>query len=166
MSNTPLPSKVYQDDFSPARGNALQAAVASIFGLALQVVPNFIDAPEGYDASIRSFYQEITSYDGEDDRVGLCKKIQLEKSIGSDDNLYIEKKAKEEGQDGEKDANKLDGFVDRLCILRGKSPRGNFGHVVVARYKKGGEFEMIHDPHPQNTFLDKSEGFGWCMFFT
>lgn len=160
------PSKVYQDDFSPSRGNALQAAVASIFGLVLQDVPNFIDAPEGYDASIRSFYQEIISDDEEDDRVGLCTKIQLEQSSSSDNNLYIEKKAKEEGQDDEKDANKLDGFVDRICVLRGKSPRGNFGHVVVARYKKGGEFEMIHDPHPQNTFLDMSESFGWCMFFT
>ena len=167
MSKTShLPSKVYQDDFSPARGNALQAAVASIFGLALQDVPNFIDAPEGYDASIRSFYQRIISHDGEDDRVGLCTKIQLEQSSNSDNNLYREKKAKEEGQD-EKYTNKLDGFVDKICILRGKSPRGNFGHVVVARYKEGGKFEMIHDPHPpQNTFLDKSEGFGWCMFFT
>ena len=120
---------------------------------------------EGYDASIRSFYQKIISDDGEDDRVGLCTKIRLEQSISSsDDNLYREKK--EEGQDDEKDANKLDGFVDKICILRGKSPRGNFGHVVVARYKKGGEFEMIHDPHPQNTFLDMSESFGWCMFFS
>ena len=160
-----LPSKVYQDDFSPARGNALQAAVASIFGLALQDVPNFIDAPEGYDASIRSFYQRIIS-DGEDDRVGLCTKIQLEQSSSSNNNLYREKKEKKEGQDDEKYINNLDGFVDRICILRGKSPRGNFGHVVVAWYKEGGEFEMIHDPHPQNTYLDMSESYGWCMFFT
>eukprot|EP00978_Attheya_sp_CCMP212_P012036 scaffold29834_cov43-Attheya_sp.AAC.2 len=54
-----------------------------------------------------------------------------------------------------------------LCILRGKSPRGDHGHVVVARvalYAHQG-FDMIHDPHPDNTFLDSQEAFGWCMFF-
>jgi hypothetical protein len=39
-------TKVYQDDFSPGRGNALQSAVASIFNLALKDVPNFIKMPD------------------------------------------------------------------------------------------------------------------------
>lgn len=37
---------VYQTDFSPARGNALQACVASIFNEDLANVPNFIEAPD------------------------------------------------------------------------------------------------------------------------
>ena len=47
MKPLSTPTKVYQDDFTPAQGNALQAAVASIFGLSLQDVPNFIVMKEG-----------------------------------------------------------------------------------------------------------------------
>jgi hypothetical protein len=56
--------------------------------------------------------------------------------------------------------------VGKLCILRGKSPRGDFGHVVVARVKEQlDQFEMIHDPHPDETFLDPKEPAGWYMVF-
>ena len=167
---TSLVKKVYQDDFSPARGNALQAAVASIFGLALHDVPNFIESPQGYDASIKCFYHERTktissSSDGGVDG-GVCTKIKLEKmpSSNDDDNLY--RGEKKNSIDGNDNNTHLEDFIDKICILRGKSPRGDFGHVVVARYNKGGRFEMMHDPHPEGTFLDESEEFGWCMFFT
>ena len=53
----------------------------------------------------------------------------------------------------------------KYCILRGMSPRGDFGHVVVARVGQNGAFEMIQDPHPDGTFLDSNEAYGWCMFF-
>ena len=58
-----------------------------------------------------------------------------------------------------------DEYNDTICILRGKSPRGDFGHVVVAKYVDGGAFEMVHDPHPCGNFLDKAESYGWCLFF-
>ena len=133
---TPIlaPTKVFQDNFTPAHGNALQAAVASIFGLSLQSVPNFIESPEGYEAAIAKFYQQ-----GE--KKGKCVKIKL------DDNKISHE------------------YKDKICILRGKSPRGNFGHVVVARQLTHGEFEMLHDPHPEGTFLDETEAYGWCLFF-
>jgi hypothetical protein len=51
-----------------------------------------------------------------------------------------------------------------MCILRGKSPRGDFGHVVVARIHTC-EFEMVHDVHPDENFLDRQEAYGWCMIF-
>jgi|EP01082_Thalassiosira_pseudonana_P000678 hypothetical protein len=136
MPATPFassPTKVYQDDFSPGKGNALQAAVASLFGLTLMEVPNFIEMPDGYEAAIREFSQR---------RGFECIKIALGDS----------KKAADE-------------YVGKHCILRGKSPRGNFGHVVVARYSNGNGFEMVHDPHPEENFLDTSESYGWCMFF-
>lgn len=47
------------------------------------------------------------------------------------------------------------------CYLSGKSPRGNFDHVVVGRYENG-EYKIIFDPHPDNTGLDgplKNVGF-------
>uniref|UniRef100_A0A7S3QIK3 Peptidase C39-like domain-containing protein n=1 Tax=Chaetoceros debilis TaxID=122233 RepID=A0A7S3QIK3_9STRA len=128
------PLTIHQDNFDPGKGNALQAAIASLFGLPLGQVPNFIEMPNGYEASINSF-----SRDG-----GMvAKKIKL---IGSDS------------------CNMSDLKQGELCILRGKSPRGDHGHVVVARWD-GSEFIMVHDPHPDGTFLDKVESFGWCMTF-
>jgi len=59
----------------------------------------------------------------------------------------------------------LSNYDGKLCCLRGKSPRGDFGHVVVAKLN-GGKFEFIHDPHPDGTMLDTREDFGWCMFFS
>ena len=136
--NDELPRKVFQDDFRPGRGNALQAAVASVIGLDLADVPNFVEHPEGYEFAVRSFSR---------DRNRSCIKIKL------DDGVQLDKK-----------------YGGRLCLLRGKSPRGDFGHVVVARRNNDkslvkGEFQMMHDPHPDESFLDESEQFGWCMFF-
>ncbi len=56
--------------------------------------------------------------------------------------------------------------ANQLVILRGKSPRGAHGHVVVAKCVDGKVFNNVHDPHPDATFLDCSEAPGWCMFFT
>jgi len=129
-----IPAIVYQDDFDPGRGNALQAVIASIFGLALTDVPNFIDMPIGYEAAITSFCNEA--------RVE-CTKIKL---TGA--NL-----------------NQISIYDGQLCCLRGKSPRGDFGHVVVARLEDE-KFKFVHDPHPDGAMLDANEDFGWCMFFS
>eukprot|EP00547_Thalassionema_nitzschioides_P002686 CAMPEP_0194213520 /NCGR_PEP_ID=MMETSP0156-20130528/14191_1 /TAXON_ID=33649 /ORGANISM="Thalassionema nitzschioides, Strain L26-B" /LENGTH=134 /DNA_ID=CAMNT_0038941573 /DNA_START=122 /DNA_END=523 /DNA_ORIENTATION=+ len=127
-NNAPL--KIHQDDFSPGKGNALQAAVASVFGLQLSEVPNFTEMPEGYEAVIRKFCQE----GGSD-----CVKVPLK-----DDSSVV----------------LSDDYEQKLCIVRGKSPRGDFGHVVVAKVVEK-KFEMMHDPHPDGTFLDEQEKFGW-----
>lgn len=36
--------------------------------------------------------------------------------------------------------------TDRYYMVSGKSPRGNFNHIVIYQYGK-----MIHDPHPDHT---------------
>jgi hypothetical protein len=41
----------------------------------------------------------------------------------------------------------------QLCVVSGKSPRGDFGHCVVGRFEDG-DIKIIHDPHPDNTGLD------------
>jgi hypothetical protein len=150
LNHNELPHKVYQDDFRPGRGNALQAAVASIFGLDLGTVPNFVVLPEGYETAIENFCKE---------RCGTSVKLKLQQQ-GDDTTTAT-----------------IDRYEGQLCLLRGKSPRGDHGHVVVARRIVQGEcgestdnvrtggFEMIHDPHPDETFLDENEPFGWCMFF-
>jgi hypothetical protein len=153
-----IPLKVFQDDFRPGRGNALQAAVASIFGLELANVPNFVELPEGYESAIQCFCRDR-------DRASIKIKLTGEEEGNSNNSCVSEQ------------------YDGQLCVLRGKSTRGDFGHVVVARRRKiGGDddgndennytksktiggFEMIHDPHPDETFLDETEKFGWCMFF-
>jgi len=43
-------------------------------------------------------------------------------------------------------------------ILSGKSPRGDFSHAVLGEYvlRQDGmhQFRYVHDPHPDDTFLD------------
>ena len=134
MKPLSTPTKVYQDDFRASKGNALQAAVASLFGQSLHDVPNFIRSNRGYEIAIRDYYQ-MKEVNGE------CVKI----SLANNDVPEI--------------------YNNKICILRGKSPRGEHGHVVVAKHIQSGQFEMLHDPHPDETFLDKSEAFGWCLFF-
>jgi len=135
MTSPCLPKRVHQDDFSPGRGNALQACVASIFGLSLNDVPNFITMPEGYEAAIKKFCLQ-------QNRDGKCIKIKIDGS-----------------------SNIPDEYNGMICVLRGKSPRGDFGHVVVAHNIANGRFDMVHDPHPEGTYLDPKEMYGWCMFF-
>ena len=135
LESVSTPHAVHQNNFDPGRGNALQAATASIFGLPLEDVPNFIEMPNGYEAAIRDFCQ-----------AGGSNPIKI--TIA---NIFEHIAAHSD-------------YRGEICILRGKSPRGDFGHVVVAR-QSGDGFEMIHDPHPEGTFLDSSEDFGWCMFF-
>jgi hypothetical protein len=124
------PAKVFQDDFSPGNGNALQACVASLFQQSLQDVPNFITLDCGYEEGIQKY-------------------------LNPHHYTYSKKKISELADEDQ----------GRLCILRGGSPRGDFGHVVVAKVGQDGEFEMVHDPHPDGTFLDRSVAYGWCMLF-
>ena len=50
-----------------------------------------------------------------------------------------------------------------LCILAGNSPRGNYRHAVVARSLASGEFEIVFDPHPDNTGITGEPL--WAGFF-
>ena len=53
-----------------------------------------------------------------------------------------------------------------MCLLSGKSPRGDFSHSVVGRYVYKNEqhaFEYIHDPHPSGAFHDGPATH--CSFF-
>merc|ERR1712039_834903 len=116
-------SAVLQTDFSPGRGNALQACVASIFSLELESVPNFVTAPEGYENAIRTWLEA---------RARRFHKVQLE--------------------DGRLPSNEAC-WSAQLCMLRGTSPRGDHGHVVVAKVSDNGTLQIVHDPHPDGSGL-------------
>ena len=152
------PDEVFQDDISPAKGNALQAAVASILGMPLSEVPNFIAMEEGYEAAIARFYHQ-GHRGGADGRV--CAKLTLEGSRGSNGEertsyeasgiMYLRPDQSKPDEASNFPCTVPDEYNGKLCILRGKSPRGEFGHVVVARHVSGGKFDMVHDPHPDGT---------------
>lgn len=63
----------------------------------------------------------------------------------------------------------LVGLSGSVVLLRGRSPRGTHGHVVLARVVAAEgvppTFEMLFDPHPDATFLadPADEAFGWLM---
>ena len=137
------PARVRQTDFSPGSGNALQACVAAVLRLGLDEVPNFVVAPEGYTAAIDAF---------------------LRTPVPPRPSLTLRRRPLPWG--GDDSAASAD--VGRVCILRGVSPRGDFGHVVVARLAGAAPtatFELLWDPHPDDTFLDATKPFGWAAFF-
>ena len=109
-----------QTDFTPGSGNALQACVASIFQRPLASVPNFIESPEGYAAAIATWASTICGY--------AFEKIAIDASTRTLARMHRE---------------------GARVIIRGVSPRGDFGHVVVGRVVRGGRrFCLEHDPHP------------------
>ncbi|EQC37356.1 hypothetical protein SDRG_05573 [Saprolegnia diclina VS20] len=119
--------QVRQTDFTAAKGNSLQACIASLQGVELDTVPNFILDPAGYMAAINRYL--------------------------APQGLTFEKITLTANGSVPADASRLP--PGSAVVLRGKSPRGDFGHVVVARVEASGEaFEPIMDPHPDDTFLD------------
>ena len=127
---------VLQTDFSPGSGNALQACVASMVGVAGPLdasgagggaVPNFIVDPRGYDAALGAWAEA---------RGLRWAKVTLDAA-------------------GALPAGSLPAGVprDALCVLRGKSPRGDHAHVVVAQLREG-KPAALFDPHPDGTMLD------------
>lgn len=131
------PETVHQTSFDPASGNSLQACVASLFGLPLSKVPNFVVDPDGYETAIARFVQPSG---------WAVRKVRLD--AGSS----------------------IDGLPSGCAvILRGKSPRGDHGHVVIARVSEQqgsspqAEFDLLMDPHPEGGFLDPAKPYGWAM---
>ena len=147
------PATVHQTDFTAGSGNALQACVASLFALPLDTVPNFIELAEGYAEGIKafvagSFAPRKVAVGGTPDGSGTAPAAGGDSAHGS-----LPLPASD---------------AARLCLLRGTSPRGSFGHVVVARVTQCAPpvFEYVCDPHPDGTFLSESlPQNSWAMFF-
>lgn len=104
---------------------------SSIFGRPLEAVPNFVTWRGGYLDGINEFVKTIPATDCTDHAtVPDSGKVTPEKVIFPP---------------GDSAAAELP--AGELCILRGKSPRGDHGHVVVARIDAGGApSEMVWDP--------------------
>ena len=126
-----LHHRVLQDITEPPHGNALAACTASLLGLPLETVPNFVALPD--------YWTAMVAHAGEHG-LALRKLTMLE---------------------GRLPENFSPGT---LCIARGKSPRGDHGHVVVAAVAADGEtLEMVHDPFEAGGFLDGAAA--WAAFY-
>ena len=147
------PATVHQTDFTAGSGNALQACVASLFALPLDTVPNFIELAEGYAEGIKAFV--AGSFVPRKVAVGATPDGSGTAPAAGGDSVH-----------GSLPLPASD--AARLCLLRGTSPRGSFGHVVVARVTQCAPpvFEYVCDPHPDGTFLSESlPQNSWAMFF-
>jgi nucleoside-diphosphate-sugar epimerase len=135
LAAAPKIGRAMQTDFTPGSGNALQASVASALGLSvLDGVPNFVAAPEGYEVALATWLEARA--------LRLCKVKLDEKGclpLGTAE-------------------------VGMPCVVRGTSPRGEHGHVVVGRVSGDRlSIELVHDPHPDGTMLRAP--LVWCAFF-
>lgn len=105
---------VYQTIFTPPYGNCTQACIASIFELSLEDVPNFaLDGDEWWNTYETFLLEQFNVY-------------PLSLDVTTD---YT----REEYQT----------FVQGYHLIQGKSPRGEWDHVIV-----GQNLEPVHDPNP------------------
>ena len=135
-----LPFEMKQTNFTPGKGNALQICISVLFDIRNydKIVPNFIEDPKGYAFGITQFLNTI-NYE--------MKKINLNKNTFDKDEIASICQ------------------LPLLCMLRGKSPRGDHGHVIVAEIQSDLTFKPVFDPHPDNRMLDVNEHYGWMMVF-
>jgi len=131
-------------------GNALQACVATALGSSrLEDVPNFIEAPD-YMAALNDFLGR---------NVPKLSLIKVDVSTSSTNASGERERATEA-----KARLPFGSAAQTLCILTGKSPRGDHKHCVVARVDDDGfGLSIVHDPHPDGSGLEAP--FGWAGFF-
>ncbi|KAJ1444790.1 hypothetical protein M885DRAFT_13358 [Pelagophyceae sp. CCMP2097] len=103
----PFSGGVLQDDFSAGNGNALQAAVATLEGLTLGDVPNFVREPAGIEGSSVTW----PGYEAE-----------LTKWLAARHQGFVKIPLRN-------DKFPLAASPGMRCIVRGRSPRGEHGHV-------------------------------------
>lgn len=125
---------VKQTIFGERTGNCFAACIASILEVPLDTVPNFCATsvtPEGQD-----WLMAANQWLAGKGLALLDVDIQPDGSLGRINAL----------SDG------------AYCIISGKSPRGEFSHATVGRYRLDNKsvthwLDFVHDPHPSNEFL-------------
>lgn len=128
---------VDQTIFGERAGNCNAACLASIFEVGIGDVPNFCaDVPRGQDwQAVQNEWLRT--------RFGCCALTLL--------------------MDGDGHIPYVNALADgTLCILSGKSPRGDFNHAVVGKYRLQNArhwIDMLHDPHPSRDGVTVARSF-------
>ncbi len=121
--------KVYQTIVDPIKGNCMQAAIASLFELDLEEVPNFIEL-EDWVLKFKDMYKNR----------GYCYGI-----------LNLSERTT---KDIIKKALKFDGGVKGYFYASVPSRRFNgCSHAVII----DSDLNVIHDPSPNNLWLDEKD---------
>lgn len=125
-----LVTPVYQTIFGSPHGNCVSAVIASILDLPISTLPNFIEEHDKQSRSLVGVVEDFLSSRG-------LKLIRVEFAEDSPlDRAYV-------------------GY-NEYVVLCGLSPRSTSGkkmyHAVVGK-TKGYGFDIVHDPHPDNTGL-------------
>jgi hypothetical protein len=133
----------FQTVVDAGRGNALQACVATALGVRdLSLVPNFIEAPD-YMASLSGFLELNVP------RLAFVK-VDLSKLLQPDP--------------GQSSRLSLSTAPGTLCVLVGRSPRGEHKHCVLGRVAEDGcTIKVVHDPFPQGGGVVAP--YSWAGFF-
>ena len=126
-----LKLKLDQTDLTANEGNALQACVASILCETFDSVPNFIKDKRGYTVALNEYLEP---------KHLAFMKIKLDEQGGLPFPCLS---------------------PNVLCIVAGKSPRGDHKHCVVGHIVSY-QVELIHDPHPDRSMIETKE---WAAVF-
>lgn len=121
--------------------NALQCCIATLLNYSLDIkIDNYCDLPD--------FINDPDGLDYETSLTNALKKFGLG---------YIKIPLKNEMLPYKCSPN-------TPCVIRGNSPRGSFGHVVVGFVGDNGlNITNMFDPHPDNTFLAPGT-LKWALF--
>lgn len=139
---------VFQTALNERNGDCLSAAIASILELDIEDVPNFNVLNGDFMARVNEWLRP-RGY-------GWVRTIQPRAQRG--EGLIEVGRLPETGSE----------FVHHpmpegiLCLVTGKSPRGEWCHSVVGRMVGGYNFELLHDPHPDGLGI---EGLPLCIEF-
>lgn len=127
---------VIQTVYGESKGNCMSACIASLLELEIDEVPCFVRDYQN------KWYEAMQEWLGK--KGIMLLRICLPKEYNTGEDI------------------RFDPLPDCLCMATGQSPRGKFGHTVVGRVDKGFNFEMLHDPHPQNAGI---VGMPWRLEF-
>ena len=130
-------TKVFQDKFGPANGNCMQAAIASLFDLSLEEVPDFGSFGNMWFRSYFNFLKEI-GYEYE----GCCHNS---KRLGYWGDRTLEDHIKEcESVNGYYYAYVYSpGLFDRVQYICNPEYKATTHAIIIDK-----ELNVIHDPHP------------------
>lgn len=120
---------IRQTIFGDKKGNCFAACVASVLELPLGTVPNFCVAEGDWLIKANAW---LVPYGVALMDLDLPKDGSMRNFHALSDGIYV--------------------------FLSGKSPRGEFSHSVVGRYRLYDDgrhqLEYAHDPHPSDAYLD------------
>lgn len=119
------------DNPAGKRGNCFQACLASILGRPLAEIPHFYDTDEPIEDQRATFQNWMAE----------CKWVALWIPLDWTTSEWVVLPPQ------------------AIVMVSGKSPRGDWGHLVVGQVTSNG-WRLVHDPHYSRAGLDgKPDGF-------